>query len=87
MHLGDLVGQTHPKENFVIRTGIIIESKEEYYVVQWLSYSKKYWMEGEDSIFYNLNQKHLLGKTPYKRDLSTLQMHCGLRLKVLSKAA
>ena len=38
--LGDYVGQAHPSEPFMLKKGIVIDSKKDSYVIKWTSYDK-----------------------------------------------
>ena len=38
--LGDFVGQMHPDRTMVLKKGIVVESLNDSYVVQWLSFNK-----------------------------------------------
>ena len=53
--IGDFVAQKHPKENFFLKTGIVISSKKDSFMIQWLSYNKNFFMEFEGPAFEELN--------------------------------
>ena len=65
--LGDYVGQAHPSEPFMLKKGIVIDSKEDYYVVKWTTYDKKFWMEFDGEALAELNRRYLLTTMSYSR--------------------
>ena len=67
VNLGDYVGQKHPTEPFFLKKGIIVESKDDSYVVQWLSFNRKFWMGYEGEVFSELSKRYLLTKMSYNR--------------------
>ena len=80
IQLGDFVGQKHPNENIFLKRGIVIDSLENSYVVQWLLYNKDFWMDYEDEVFEELNRRYLLTKMSYNRDQKSAD------IVILSKA-
>jgi len=65
--LGDYVGQSHPSQTFMLKRGIVIESKKDSYVVKWTSYDKKFWMEFDGEALAELNRRYLLTTMSYNR--------------------
>jgi len=80
IQLGDFVGQKHPNENIFLKRGIVIDSLENSYVVQWLLYDKNFWMDFEDAAFEELNRRYLLTKMSYHREQKNVD------IVILSKA-
>ena len=65
--LGDYVGQSHPSQSFMLKKGIVIESKKDSYVVKWTNYDKKFWMEFDGEALAELNRRYLLTTMSYYR--------------------
>ncbi len=66
--VGDLVGIRHPQEPAtIIKTGIIVDTTKYNVIVQWVSYSRSFFMEKEDEIFEELNKTYLLSRQSYHR--------------------
>jgi|TARA_E500000305_G_C3910916_1_gene183357 hypothetical protein len=80
IQLGDFVGQKHPNENIFLKKGIVVDSLENSYAVQWLLYDKNFWMDFEDAAFEELNRRYLLTKMSYHRDQKSAD------IVILSKA-
>ena len=78
--LGDYVGQAHPSEPFMLKKGIVIDSKKDSFVVQWLSYNKDFFMGFEGPVFEELNKRYLLTAMSYCRSNVTTD------IVILSKA-
>lgn len=67
IQLGDFVAQTHPTSEVILKKGIVVESKDESYIIQWLSFNKDFWMEFEGEAFAELNRRYLLNRMSYHR--------------------
>ena len=67
IELGDYVGQRHPVDKFFLKKGIVVESKSNSFVVQWLSYSKDFFLDFKGEVFEELNNRYLLTKMSYSR--------------------
>ena len=65
--LGDYVGQAHPSEPFMLKKGIVIDSKKDSYVIKWTSYDKNFWMEFDGEALAELNRRYLLTQMSYSR--------------------
>ena len=66
--LGDFVAQSHPVESIFLKKGIVIESLDTSFVVQWLTYNKEFFMDYQDEVFGELNKRYLLTKMSYHRE-------------------
>jgi len=80
IQLGDFVGQKHPNDDVFLKRGVVIDSLEKSYVVQWLSYNKNFWMDSQDAAFEELNRRYLLTKMSYHRNQTSVD------IVILSKA-
>lgn len=80
MQIGDYVGQVHPSSDMILKKGIVVETKEDCYEVQWLSFNKEFWMEFEGDAFAELNKRYLLTRMSYNRS------HSETDIIILSKA-
>jgi len=69
--LGDLIAKNHPQEGFVLKSGVIIKSEKQTFLVKWLSYNKNFFMEKEDDIFSELNNLYLLSTQSIRRNNTT----------------
>ena len=67
IQLGDFVAQMHPDKTMILKKGIVIQSLTDSYIVQWLTYNKKFWMDFEHPVFEELNRSYLLTKMSYHR--------------------
>jgi len=67
IEIGDFVGQTHPTSEMILKKGIVVESKGDSYIVQWLTFNKDIWMEFEGEAFAELNRRYLLTRMSYHR--------------------
>ena len=67
IQLGDFVAQMCPNNVTISKKGIVIESLKHSYIVQWLTYNKKFWMELEHPVFEELNRSYLLTKMSIHR--------------------
>ncbi len=67
IELGDYVGQRHPVDSFFLKKGIVVESKSNSFVVQWLSYNKDFFLDFKGEVFEELNDRYLLTKMSYSR--------------------
>ena len=67
IELGDYVGQRHPVDSFFLKKGIVVESKSNSFVVQWLSYNKDFFLDFKGEVFEELNNRYLLTKMSYSR--------------------
>ena len=67
IELGDYVEQKHPVEQGYLKRGIVVQSKSDSFVVQWLSYNKNFFMEFKGDVFEELNRRYLLTKMSYAR--------------------
>lgn len=68
IELGDYVAQIHPSDGMFLKKGIVVESNEELFMIQWLTYNKKFWMESNGEEFAELNRRYLLTKMSYHRN-------------------
>ena len=80
IQLGDFVAQMCPNNTIISKKGIVIESLGESFVVQWLTYNRKFWMENEHPVFEELNRAYLLTK------MSIYRKNSQVNIKILSKA-
>lgn len=81
--IGDFVGLLSPN-GLILKKGLIVEDKEEYFCVQWTSYNKRFFMETgseEDKYYRELNRSYLLTKTSYHRTNESVK-----KVLILSKA-
>ena len=46
INLGDFVAQKHPNKAITMKKGIVIDSKKDSFVVQWLSYNQSQYLMG-----------------------------------------
>ena len=67
IELGDYVEQKHPVEQGYLKRGIVVQSKSDSFVVQWLSYNKDFFLEFKGEVFEELNRRYLLTKMSYAR--------------------
>ena len=67
MQIGDYVGQVHPSSDMILKKGIVVDTNEDTYEVQWLSFNKEFWMEFEGEAFAELNKRYLLTRMSYNR--------------------
>ena len=67
IELGDYVEQKHPIDECYLKRGIVVQSKSDSFVVQWLSYNKNFFMEFKGDVFEELNRRYLLTKMSYAR--------------------
>jgi hypothetical protein len=67
IELGDYVGQRHPVDSLFLKKGIVVESKSNSFVVQWLSYNKDFFLDFKGEVFEELNDRYLLTKMSYSR--------------------
>lgn len=67
IELGDYVEQKHPVEQGYLKRGIVVQSKNDSFVVQWLSYNKDFFLEFKGDVFEELNRRYLLTKMSYAR--------------------
>jgi hypothetical protein len=67
IEMGDFVGQVHPTLEMILKKGIVVESKVDSYIIQWLSFNKDFWMQFEGEAFVELNNRYLLTKMSYHR--------------------
>jgi len=67
IELGDYVEQKHPIEASYLKRGIVVQSKNDSFVVQWLSYNKDFFLEFKGDVFEELNRRYLLTKMSYAR--------------------
>jgi hypothetical protein len=67
IELGDYVEQKHPVNECYLKRGIVIQCKNDCFVVQWLSYNKNFFMEFKGEAFEELNRRYLLTKMSYAR--------------------
>ena len=67
IELGDYVEQKHPVEQGYLKRGIVVQSKGDSFVVQWLSYNKDFFLEFKGEVFEELNRRYLLTKMSYAR--------------------
>ena len=65
--LGDYVAQKHPNEAYFLKKGIVVSSKKDSFVIEWLSYNKDFFMEHQGAAFEELNRRYLLNKMSYNR--------------------
>ena len=56
--LGDLVAKKNGAT--VIKKGIVVQEREDSFVVKWTHYDKNFFMEKKDDLFSELNKKYLL---------------------------
>ena len=80
INLGDFVAQKHPNNATTMKKGIVIDSKKDSFVVQWLSYNKDFFMGFEGPVFEELNKRYLLTAMSYCRSNVTTD------IVILSKA-
>ena len=80
IQLGDFIAQMCPNNVTISKKGIVIESLKDSYIVQWLTYNKKFWMELEHPVFEELNRSYLLTKMSIHRTNSEAN------ITILSKA-
>lgn len=66
--LGDMISKNHPGDGCILKTGIIIFSKRDSFLVKWMMYNKDFFMEKEDDIFIELNNSYLLSTQSINRD-------------------
>ena len=66
--LGDLISKRHPQDGYMLKTGIIIISDQDSFLVKWVTYNKNFFMEKEDDIFIELNKLYLLSTQSVNRD-------------------
>ena len=64
---GDFVGQIHPTLEMILKKGIVVESKDDSYIIQWLTFNKDFWMQFEGEAFAELNRRYLLTRMSYHR--------------------
>jgi hypothetical protein len=67
IELGDYVEQKHPVGKSYLKRGIVVESKNDSFVVQWLSYNKEFFLQPKGDVFEELNRRYLLIKMSYAR--------------------
>lgn len=67
IELGDYVEQKHPVGGCYLKRGIVVQSKSDSFVVQWLSYNKDFFVEFKGEVFEELNRRYLLTKMSYAR--------------------
>ena len=58
--LGDLVSQQHPSTFKSLKVGIVIDAQINNFIIKWIWYDKYFFMDGEDSLFNELNKQYLL---------------------------
>ena len=80
IQLGDFVAQMCPNKTTILKKGIVIQSLTDSYIVQWLTYNKKFWMDFEHPVFEELNRSYLLTK------MSIHRTNYEIDIKILSKA-
>ena len=80
IQLGDFVGQMCPNKTTILKKGIVIQSLTDSYIVQWLTYNKKFWMDFEHPVFEELNRSYLLTKMSIHRKNNEVD------IRILSKA-
>ncbi len=64
---GDLIAKYNPNNDEILKTGIIVHSHPETFIVKWTSYNKKFFMEKEDDMFGQLNNLYLLSLQSFNR--------------------
>ncbi len=57
---GDLIAKKHPKDNYYLQIGIVINDSKEEFSIKWTWYNKFFFMEKEEEIFKELNKALLL---------------------------
>jgi len=69
--VGDLISKNHPQEGYILKSGVVVRSEKESFLVKWLSYNKNFFMEKEDDIFNELNNLYLLSTQSIRRNNTT----------------
>ena len=64
---GDLIAQVYQGGKLILKTGIIIQSQRDTFVVKWTNYNKSFFMEKEEDIFAELNNMYLLSMQSINR--------------------
>ncbi len=64
---GDLIAKKHPKDNYYLQIGIVINDSKEEFSIKWTWYNKFFFMEKEGDIFREMNNTLLLDTTMYGR--------------------
>ena len=78
---GDFVAQIIPNSGDNIKKGLVLDSNDDYYTVQWLSYNKIFWLKEKHEIFEELAKEFLLTKATY------FHKNNNVNIIVLSEAA
>ena len=65
-NLGDLVAKKNGAT--VIKKGIVVQEREDSFVVKWTHYDKNFFMEKEGDIFEDLNKIYLLSFQSFHRN-------------------
>jgi hypothetical protein len=63
--IGDLVAKKVPHLNKPVKIGIIVDSNEYTFFVDWTHINEEYFMTNTHSIFSELNNYYLLGTQQY----------------------
>jgi hypothetical protein len=58
--IGDLVAKVHPASSLILKTGLIVESNNNAFMIKWMSFNSDFFMEKEGDIFKELNNCYLL---------------------------
>tara|TARA_R110000824_G_scaffold36415_8_gene113316 strand:- start:325 stop:627 length:303 start_codon:yes stop_codon:yes gene_type:complete len=64
---GDLIAKKHCATKDPLQIGIVLRDNEESFDIQWIWYNKIFFMEKEEDIFKELNNRHLLSMVRYRR--------------------
>ena len=67
IQLGDFVAQIHASNGMHLKKGIVVKSYKDSFIVHWLTYNKKFWMESNGEEFAELNRRYLLTQMSYSR--------------------
>ena len=67
IQLGDFVAQIHASNGMHLKKGIVVKSYKDSFIVHWLTYNKKFWMESSGEEFAELSRRYLLTQMSYSR--------------------